>query len=172
MICSVNVIQKKGLIKKLADYRDQHNLSQERLARLLGISLMSVNLWLNNKVLPNSIQMNRISRLLSDKPNVRQVIVCVVNSESYVGDSTFNINQYLLDNNCEAVIRYVLFKDHFDTESDIQQSLVRRIKKTLHKFPDVKDIVFVSDYMPQVPVSVYEELKELCSITVLGKTIK
>src|SRR5271157_2983439 len=117
MVSIDKISDKQELLKKLDDYRKIHDLSQERLARLLGISFMTVNLWAKRKVLPNNIQVNRINRLLSNKQNTRQVIVCVINrKESDSSDAALKLNKFLDANNYETVIKYVLIKEKLEND--------------------------------------------------------
>jgi len=52
------------LVKELASYRLENKLSQEKLARTLGVSFATVNRWLKGHSRPNQIQTFQIKKLL------------------------------------------------------------------------------------------------------------
>lgn len=54
----------KKLISELKLYRLKHGLSQEKLAKKLGVSFCSVNRWLNNSQTPSDLQAYKIEQLL------------------------------------------------------------------------------------------------------------
>ncbi|MDD5431652.1 MAG: helix-turn-helix transcriptional regulator [Candidatus Omnitrophica bacterium] len=53
------------LVQKLDTYRLEHKISQQALAKLLGVSFVTVNRWFNRKTEPNKIQSYHIEKLLS-----------------------------------------------------------------------------------------------------------
>jgi transcriptional regulator with XRE-family HTH domain len=55
------------LIKSLDEYRLEHKISQEKLAKILGVTFVTVNRWFNGHTLPNKIQRYHIQKLLSPK---------------------------------------------------------------------------------------------------------
>ncbi|NMC44068.1 MAG: helix-turn-helix transcriptional regulator [candidate division Zixibacteria bacterium] len=59
------------LIKALDDYRLEHRISQEKLAKILGVTFVTVNRWFNGHTLPNKIQRYHIQKLLSSKEHKR-----------------------------------------------------------------------------------------------------
>ena len=52
------------LIKQLETYRLENKISQEELAKKLGVAFSTVNRWLNGKSKPNKIQSFHIEKLL------------------------------------------------------------------------------------------------------------
>ena len=61
------------IIKQLQIFRLENKISQEELAKKLGIAYTTVNRWLNGKTKPNQIQEYHIKKLLSTgiKPRKR-----------------------------------------------------------------------------------------------------
>ena len=55
------------LIAALDKYRLEHRISQEKLAKILGVTFVTVNLWFNGHTLPNKITRYHIKKLLSSK---------------------------------------------------------------------------------------------------------
>lgn len=55
------------LIKRLETYRLENKISQEDLAKKLGVAFSTVNRWLNGKAKPNKIQSFHIEKLLKTK---------------------------------------------------------------------------------------------------------
>ena len=53
------------LIEKLEEYRLENRISQEELAKMLGVAFSTVNRWLNDKSKPNKIQSFHIKKLLN-----------------------------------------------------------------------------------------------------------
>lgn len=53
-----------NLIKELEKYRLKNRISQEKLAKLLGVSFVSVNRWLNGHAKPQKMQIYQIEQLL------------------------------------------------------------------------------------------------------------
>lgn len=53
------------LVKQLEDFRLENRISQEQLAKKLGVAFSTVNRWLNGKNEPNKIQEHHIKKLLS-----------------------------------------------------------------------------------------------------------
>jgi len=52
------------LIKSLETYRLENRISQQCLAKMLGVSFATVNRWLNGRYEPNKIQSYHIKKLL------------------------------------------------------------------------------------------------------------
>ena len=52
------------LIVKLEEYRLERKISQAKLAKMLGVSFVTVNRWFNNKTVPNKMQQYHIEKLL------------------------------------------------------------------------------------------------------------
>ena len=55
------------LIKQLETYRLEKKVSQEELAKKLGVAFSTVNRWLNRKSTPNKIQTYHIEKLIKYK---------------------------------------------------------------------------------------------------------
>jgi transcriptional regulator with XRE-family HTH domain len=55
------------IIKRLETYRLENKISQEGLAKKLGVAFSTVNRWLNGKVKPNKIQSYHIEKILRGK---------------------------------------------------------------------------------------------------------
>ena len=54
------------LIRELETYRLENKLSQEKLAKMLGVHYATVNRWFNGRCKPNKIQTYHIKKLLSE----------------------------------------------------------------------------------------------------------
>ena len=52
------------LVESLRLYRPEHQLTQEELARKLGVSFATVNRWFKAKTHPSELQAYRIKKLL------------------------------------------------------------------------------------------------------------
>lgn len=52
------------LIKELEEYRLKNRISQEKLAKVLGVSFVSVNRWLNGHAKPQKMQIYQIEQFL------------------------------------------------------------------------------------------------------------
>jgi len=57
------------LIQNLEKYRLEHKITQEQLAKELGVAFATVNRWLNGKYKPRKIQQYHIEKLLSERVN-------------------------------------------------------------------------------------------------------
>jgi transcriptional regulator with XRE-family HTH domain len=55
------------LIRRLDTYRLGKKLSQEEIAKKLGVAFSTVNRWFNDKAKPNKIQTFHIEKLLNLK---------------------------------------------------------------------------------------------------------
>lgn len=55
------------IIDLLERFRLHYKITQEALAKKLGVSFSTVNRWLNKKSRPNKIQTYHIEKLLSSK---------------------------------------------------------------------------------------------------------
>ena len=58
------------LIEKLETYRLENKITQQSLAKQLGVAFSTVNRWLNRKIRPNKIQSFHIEKLIT-KPKKR-----------------------------------------------------------------------------------------------------
>lgn len=56
-----------NLIKQLEIYRLENGITQEKLAKMLGVSYLTVNRWLNRKTKPSKLHEYRIMKLLKGK---------------------------------------------------------------------------------------------------------
>lgn len=54
----------KNLIKQLEEYRLKNRLTQDELAKKLGVSCVSVNKWLNEHTQPQKLQVYQIEQLV------------------------------------------------------------------------------------------------------------
>ena len=52
------------LIQDLEKYRLEHKITQEQLAKKLGVAFATVNRWLNGKYKPRKMQQDHIEKLL------------------------------------------------------------------------------------------------------------
>ncbi len=57
----------KDIVKQLEEYRLEHKIPQEELAKKLGVAFSTVNRWFNRKTKPNKIQTYHIQKLLRPK---------------------------------------------------------------------------------------------------------
>jgi len=57
------IMQLMNIVQKLEIYRLEHRISQEELAKKLGVAFSTVNRWLNGKSKPNKIQTYHIQKL-------------------------------------------------------------------------------------------------------------
>jgi len=55
------------LIKKLEHYRLENKVTQETLAKDLGVAFSTISRWLNGKVTPNKIQAYHIEKFLKER---------------------------------------------------------------------------------------------------------
>lgn len=55
------------IIKSLEIYRLENKISQQTLAKKLGVAFITVNRWFNGKSKPNKIQSYHIEKLLKEK---------------------------------------------------------------------------------------------------------
>lgn len=56
-----------NIIIQLEEYRLKHRITQQDLARKLGVSFVSVNRWFNGHARPQKLQVYQIKQLLQDK---------------------------------------------------------------------------------------------------------
>jgi transcriptional regulator with XRE-family HTH domain len=54
------------LIESLRQYRLEHQLTQEDLAKKLGVAFTTINRWFNGKTRPSELQQYRIKQLLRE----------------------------------------------------------------------------------------------------------
>ena len=52
------------LVKELETHRLEHKITQQAIARKLGVSFVTVNRWLNGKTTPSKIQQYHIAKLV------------------------------------------------------------------------------------------------------------
>ena len=55
------------LLKQLEHYRLENRITQETLAKELGVAFSTISRWLNGKVTPNKIQTYHIEKFLKSK---------------------------------------------------------------------------------------------------------
>ena len=55
------------LLKQLELYRLENKITQETLAKELGVTFSTISRWLNGKVKPNKIQAHHIEKFLIGK---------------------------------------------------------------------------------------------------------
>lgn len=60
------------MIDRLEHYRLENKITQQELARKLGVAFTTVNRWLKRHVSPSPIQEYQIKRLISSKPKHRR----------------------------------------------------------------------------------------------------
>ena len=58
-----------NLVAALNTYRLEHKLTQQALAKKLGVSFTTVNRWLKGHVKPSQIQEYHIQKFIQGKPN-------------------------------------------------------------------------------------------------------
>ena len=58
---------KNDLIGQLNHYRLEKKLTQEQLAKKLGVTFQTVNRWLNGHMKPRALQKHQIKRLIGLK---------------------------------------------------------------------------------------------------------
>ena len=56
-----------GLLKQLELYRLENRVTQEKLAKEIGVNFSTVSRWLNGKTKPNKIQQYHIEKFLNGK---------------------------------------------------------------------------------------------------------
>jgi len=56
-----------NIIKKVEIYRLENKITQQELAKKLGVAFSTVNRWLNGKTKPNKIQQYHIEKFLNGK---------------------------------------------------------------------------------------------------------
>ena len=54
------------IVRQLEQYRLERRISQEELAKKLGIAFSTVNRWFNSKTKPSKIQQYHIGKLLKE----------------------------------------------------------------------------------------------------------
>jgi transcriptional regulator with XRE-family HTH domain len=57
------------LLNRLAEYRLEHKISQEKLAEMLGVHFITVNRWFKGHQKPSMMQEWHIKKLLDQKDN-------------------------------------------------------------------------------------------------------
>jgi DNA-binding XRE family transcriptional regulator len=55
------------LLKQLEHYRLENRVTQEKLAKEIGVNFSTVSRWLNHKTKPNKIQQYHIEKFLKGK---------------------------------------------------------------------------------------------------------
>ena len=56
-----------NIVDHLERYRLEHKITQQELAKKLGVAFSTVNRWLNRKSKPNKIQSYHIEKLIQSK---------------------------------------------------------------------------------------------------------
>ena len=59
------------MIDRLEHYRLEHKITQQELAKSLGVAFTTVNRWLNRRIKPSKIQNYHIQKLLNQKHKKR-----------------------------------------------------------------------------------------------------
>ena len=59
--------QGMNIIKKVEIYRLENKITQQELAKKLGVAFSTVNRWLNGKTKPNKIQQYHIEKFLKKR---------------------------------------------------------------------------------------------------------
>ena len=59
------------LIEDLETYRLEHKITQEQLAKELGVAFATVNRWLNGRYKPRKIQQYHIEKLLKSEYGIK-----------------------------------------------------------------------------------------------------
>ncbi len=72
MISLADINFYKGIIMQnilllLEEYRLKNRITQQKLAKLLGVSFVSVNRWLNGHAKPQKLQIYQIEQLLNKR---------------------------------------------------------------------------------------------------------
>jgi len=62
------------IVKQLDVYRLENRITQEALAKDLGVAFSTVSRWLNSKTRPNKIQQYHIEKFLRTKVNRYQEV--------------------------------------------------------------------------------------------------
>ena len=62
-----DVIPMNDLLKQLELYRLENKITQETLAKELGVAFSTISRWLNGKVTPNKIQAYHIEKFLKER---------------------------------------------------------------------------------------------------------
>ena len=60
------------LIAELDNYRLKNKISQQKLAEILSVSVVTINHWLTRKAKVNTINEYQIKELLKEKKNVKE----------------------------------------------------------------------------------------------------
>jgi transcriptional regulator with XRE-family HTH domain len=60
-------MDKADLLKILEEYRLKNEISQRKLAEILGVDYSTINEWLNGKRYPNAIRTYGIQKFLKQK---------------------------------------------------------------------------------------------------------
>ncbi len=58
------------LINRLETYRLENKITQQELAKKLGVAFTTINRWLNRKTKPNKIQSFHIKKLVERKNKI------------------------------------------------------------------------------------------------------
>jgi len=67
LITNREVNSMDDLLKQLEHYRLENKITQETLAKKLGVAFSSISRWLNGKVKPNKIQAYHIEKFLKER---------------------------------------------------------------------------------------------------------
>lgn len=60
----MKILETKKIIKELETFRLEKKISQEKLAKILGVAFCTVNRWFNYKNYPNKIYTYHIQKFL------------------------------------------------------------------------------------------------------------
>ena len=60
------------IVKELEHYRLENRVTQEELAKEIGVNFSTVSRWLNGKTTPNKIQQYHIEKFLSARTKKRK----------------------------------------------------------------------------------------------------
>lgn len=62
------------IVKELEHYRLENRVTQEELAKEIGVNFSTVSRWLNGKTTPNKIQQFQIEKFLKGKTGSKKKI--------------------------------------------------------------------------------------------------
>ena len=57
----------QNIISRLEEYRLKNRITQQKLARILDVSFVTVNRWLNGHAKPQKLQIYRIEKILNKR---------------------------------------------------------------------------------------------------------
>ena len=62
------------LVHELENFRLENRISQENLAKQLGVAFSTVNRWINGRSQPNKIQSYHITKMLNVRSKKKQMV--------------------------------------------------------------------------------------------------